>query len=149
MTTSPPKLSISYTINAAEKLVYVTFPENIELDSSLATMQALVADEQLGKGFGILVDLRAAKPVPSAEEARLIVSTAARSDFFLHHPTALLVSRLIQYGMANMISILAGLQGAMVHPFYEFEGVISISWGIEQIKLRVQGLQSEKQVSVA
>lgn len=121
MATHPFKEPISYTINPVEKLVYVTFPENIELDSSLATMQALAADKQLGPGFGILVDLRAAKPVPSAEEARLIVLTAARSDLFLHHRTALLVSRLIQYGMGNMISILAGLQGAVVHPFYEFE----------------------------
>lgn len=114
-------MSLSYSINSAEKLVYVTFPEVIDLASSLDTMRALAADERLGEGFGILVDLRTAKPVPSVQEARLIASTASQSDLFLHHPTALVVSRAVQYGMGNMISIIAGLRGASVQAFYEIE----------------------------
>lgn len=114
-------MSISYSINSAEKLVYVTFPEEIDLASSLETMRILAADERLGEDFGILVDLRAAKPIPSVQEARLIASTASQSDLFFGHPTALVVSQVVQYGMGNMISIIAGLQGASVKAFYEVE----------------------------
>jgi hypothetical protein len=114
-------MSISYSIDPTEKLVYVTFPEIIDLASSLDTMRALAVDEQLGADFGILVDLRAAKPVPSFQEARLIAATASQSKLFLHHPTALVVSQKVQYGMGNMISIIAGLQGALVQAFYEME----------------------------
>lgn len=114
-------MSISYSINPAEKLVYITFPDKIDLNSSLETMRTLAADERLGKDFGLLIDLRALRSIPSVQEARQIALTASRQGLFLRNPTALVVSKLVQYGMGNMISILSGLQGAIVRPFYDVE----------------------------
>jgi hypothetical protein len=114
-------MSISYSIDPAEKLVYIRFPNEIDLDASLDTMRALAADERLGEDFGILVDLRALRPIPSVSEARLIASIASQQTLFLKNPTALVVSQKVQYGMGNMISILSGLQGAIVQPFYNVE----------------------------
>lgn len=112
-------MTITYTIDETEKLAYVTFPEQATLTAALETMQALAADPRLGRDFGVLVDLRAFKPVPTAQEARDIVTTATGHDMFLPNPTALVVGTLVQLGMGNMISIIAGLRGAKVKPFQQ------------------------------
>jgi hypothetical protein len=114
-------MPISYSINPDEKIVYVTFPEKLDLKSSLEIMRALAADERLGETFGVLVDLRALRSHPSIGEARLIASIASEQSLFLRNPTALVVSQVVQYGIGNMISLIASLQGAVVQAFYDIE----------------------------
>lgn len=114
-------MTITYTIDEIEKLAYVTFPEKATLSAAFETMQALAADPRLGRDFGVLVDLRTFKLIPTAQEARDIVTTATGHDMFLPNPTALLVGSLVQLGMGNMISIIAGMRGAKVKPFQHIE----------------------------
>lgn len=114
-------MTITYTVDETEKLAYVTFPKETTLAAAFDTMQALAADPRLGRDFGILVDLRAFKPVPTAQEARDIVTTATGHDMFLPNPTALVVGSLVQLGMGNIISIIAGMRGAKVKPFQQIE----------------------------
>ena len=54
-------------------------------------------------------------------EARAIAAEMSSLSLFLHHPTALVVSQVIQYGMGSIISIIAGFKGATIQVFYEAE----------------------------
>jgi hypothetical protein len=110
-----------YSIDEDKKLVYVTVPEKTDLAESLQTLRQLAADERLGEGFGILMDARHTYSIPTAEEARAIASEMSSLSLFLRHPTALVVSQVVQYGLGSMISIIAGFKGATIQVFYEAE----------------------------
>jgi hypothetical protein len=84
-------------------------------------MRQLAAGGRLGEDFGILVDGRVTKSILSVEEVRVIASAISNPALFLRHPTALVASQAVQYGLGNMISIITGMQGATVRPFYEVE----------------------------
>ena len=110
-----------YSIDEDKKLVYVTVPEETDLAESLQTLRQLAADDRLSEGFGILMDARHTYSIPTAEEARAIASEMSSLSLFLRHPTALVVSQVVQYGLGSMISIIAGFKGAIIQVFYEVE----------------------------
>jgi hypothetical protein len=110
-----------YSIDEGKKLAYVTFPEKGGLAEILELIRQLMADEGLREVVGILVDVRAASFAPTAEEVRAIVSAILEPALFPPRPAAVVVSELVQYGMGNMISILAGLKGTTIRVFYNIE----------------------------
>jgi hypothetical protein len=114
-------MSFSYSIDADKKLAHVTFPENGSQAEILEVIRQLMADERLGQVSGVLVDVRATSFAPSAEEARAIVSAILEPALVSPRPAAVVVSQPVQYGMGNMISILAGLKGAAIRVFYNME----------------------------
>lgn len=114
-------MPITYEIDLVEKLVYVTFPQETDLKSSLEMMRTVAADKRLGEGFGILMDVRATRFIPSATEARAIATFASDQATFLHYPTAVVTSQRAQHEAGSTISIVAGLKRATVQVFYEVE----------------------------
>ena len=111
-------MPLSYLIDPDKKLAYVTFPEKGGLAESLEAIRQLATDERLGEDFGILVDVRAASFAPTVEEAKTIVSAILDPALFSERPTAIVVSQMVQYGMGRMISVLAGLKGAVIQVFH-------------------------------
>ena len=47
----------------------------------------------------------------------MIASEMSSLTLFLRHPTALVVSQVVQYGMGSMILIIAGFKGATIQVF--------------------------------
>ena len=114
-------MTFLYSIDRDKKLAYITFPEKGGLAESLDVIRQVSADERLGEDFGVLVDAQATSFAPTLEEARVIASAVSDPDLFLQHQIAVVVSQAVQYGMGNMIAILAGLKGAAIRVFYEVE----------------------------
>ena len=114
-------MTVSYTVEPAEKLVYITFPRKTDLAEILEIMRQLASDDRLGEGFGILADAQTIDYFPSAKEVRLIAELASQLALASRYPTAMVVSQLVHYGLGNMLALITGMQGALVQPFYEVE----------------------------
>jgi hypothetical protein len=112
---------MQYSIDPEKKLAYLTLPEKTDLAETLEALRQLAADERLGNDFGILVDVRATTFIPTAGEARAIASEISRPALFLHRPIAVVVFQLVQYGIGNMVSLIAGVKGAVLRVFYDIE----------------------------
>ena len=69
----------------------------------------------LGPDFGVLLDLRENDYTPSATEAHEL--TTLYLERFRGRPLAMVVARLVQLGVANMISTIAELRGGSVRAF--------------------------------
>jgi len=76
-------------------------------------------DPRLGTDFGVVLDLRENDYTPSAAEAPEL--TKLYLDSFRGRPLAMIVSRLVQLGVANMISTIAELRGGSVQAFRDRE----------------------------
>jgi hypothetical protein len=129
-------VTFSYSIDEAKKLAYVTFPEKSGLVESLEVIRQVSADERLSEDFGVLVDARATRFAPTTQEARAIASVVSDPTLFSRHLIAVVVSEMVQYGMTNMIALLAGLNGATIRVFYEVEEAevwlrVGHEWGRE------------------
>lgn len=114
-------MPILYSIDLDEKLIYITLPGKTDLAEILEIMRQIAADERLGEGFGILTDARTIDYFPSANEVRMIAELASDLALFLRYPNAMVVSRMVHYGLGNMLALIAGTQGALAQPFYEVE----------------------------
>ena len=73
----------------------------------------------LGPDFGVLLDLRENDYTPSATEAHEL--TTLYLERFRGRPLAMVVARLVQLGVANMISTIAELRGGSVRAFRDRE----------------------------
>jgi hypothetical protein len=86
-----------------------------DLSSSLAAMAELAAHADFEPGFGILCDFRESDYAPATGESqRLADGYTAR---FAGRPMALVVSGLLHYGIANMITTIVRLRGNPVAAF--------------------------------
>lgn len=114
-------MSFLCSIDPEKKLACLTLPEKTNLTETLEALHQLAADERLGADFGILVDVRATSYIPTAGEARAIASEISQPDLFLSHPIAVVVSQTVQYGIGNMVSLIASLKGTVLRAFYDIE----------------------------
>ena len=114
-------MTISYSINPDEKLVYITIPGKTDLAEILEIMRQLGVDERLGPGFGILTDARTIDYIPSSTDVRRIAELASELALFSRYPNALVVSRMVHYGLGNMLALITERRGALVQPCYEIE----------------------------
>ena len=86
-----------------------------DLASSLAAMAELASHADFEPGFGILCDFRESDYAPATNESqKLADSYTAR---FAGRPMALVVSGLLHYGIANMITTIVRLRGNPVAAF--------------------------------
>ncbi len=111
----------SYSIDERKEIARVIIPEETNLAENLEVVRQHAVDERLGENFGVLVDVRALSSLPTAEEARMFALEIAKADQLLHHRIAAVASRPVQYGMGNMISIIASLKGVAIRMFYDME----------------------------
>jgi hypothetical protein len=110
-----------HSIDEAKKLAYFTLPEKTNLTETLDALRQLALDERLGADFGILVDVQATNFIPTAGEARTIAALVSDPELLLRHPIAVVVSQTVQYGIGNMVSLIAGIRGTVLRAFYKVE----------------------------
>jgi hypothetical protein len=105
----------SYTVDVERRLgIIVATPSN-SFESTRDGILEFSQDPRLGSDFGILLDLRENDYTPSATEAPDL--TSLYLEKFHGRPLAMIVSRLVQLGVANMISTIAELRGGSVQAF--------------------------------
>jgi hypothetical protein len=115
----------TYTIDSGRRLAIATGEGICDLASALATLRRLVADPSFGPDFRVLVDLRAAEYTPSAGEVRALAQFYASPGGLGGHRLARVVSRLVDYGVGNMLATLASLGGGTVSTFLSVEEALA------------------------
>jgi hypothetical protein len=86
-----------------------------DLASTLAAMNELAARPDFAPGFGILCDFRANEYTPgTVDSGKLADALTAR---FAGRAMAIVVSGLLQYGVANVITTIVRLRGNPVAAF--------------------------------
>lgn len=80
-------------------------------------VQTLATDTRLTPTSFLTIDMRACRSVPTAADARSLAWALAAS--MGARRTAILVGSTVHFGLANMISTLANLDGGHVRAFQE------------------------------
>ena len=105
----------SISVDVERRLgIIVATPSN-SFESTRDGILEFSQDPRLGPDFGIVLDLRENDYTPSATEAPEL--TSLYLEKFRGRPLAMIVSRLVQLGVANMISTIAELRGGSVQAF--------------------------------
>jgi hypothetical protein len=106
-----------YTISidsARKRALVVGFGAN-DFASTIAAMDELAAHPDFEAGFGMLCDFRGNEYTPgTADSGKLADAYASR---FAGRPMAAVVSGLLNYGVANMITTIVRLRGSPVAAF--------------------------------
>jgi hypothetical protein len=111
-------MAFTYHIEANGHIAHVIGSDQGSLDTARDTFADLIADPRLHRPFGLLIDVRSLRNVPTREEADSIsrFATVGNNE---RHFTALLVERGIQYGIARMIQLFSELRGAQIDVFID------------------------------
>jgi hypothetical protein len=112
-------MAFTYHIEANGYIAHVIGTKRGSLDSARNTFADLIADPQLHRPFGLLIDVRSLRNVPSQEEAYKLSKFALVGHIDSKHLTALVVERGVQYGMARMIQMFSELRGAQIDVFID------------------------------
>jgi hypothetical protein len=107
----------SITIDPTRRRAIVIGSGANDLASSLASMEELAARADFAPGFGILCDFRESEYTPGTVESQKLAD--AYTARFSGRPMALVVSGLLHYGIANMITTIVRLRGNPVAAFRE------------------------------
>jgi hypothetical protein len=105
----------SLSIDRARRRVLIVGAGPNDVASTLGAMDELAAHPDLAPGMGILCDFRENGYVPGTGDAEKLADAYTRR--FAGHAMALVVSGLLQYGVANMITTIASLRGNPVVAF--------------------------------
>src|SRR4029453_2746027 len=100
------------TIDPGRRLALVVGSGPNDLASSLAAMEDLASRPDFLPGYGMLCDFRLNEYTPGASDASALAH--AYSERFKGRPMAIVVSGLLHYGVANMITTLIQLRGIRV-----------------------------------
>ena len=103
------------TVDAARRRAVVVGVGYNDLASTLAAMDQLAAQPEFSPSFGMLCDFRENGYTPgTSDSGKLADAYAAR---FSGRPMAIVVSNLLHYGVANMITTIVRLKGSPVAAF--------------------------------
>src|SRR5437879_5602409 len=104
----------TYHIEPPRRLVIAVGTGACDLSAALATLRTLTVDSAFEPDFAVLVDLRAARYTPTAEEAGRLADFYASPAGLRGHRVARVVSRMVDFGVGNMIGTLAEMRGGEV-----------------------------------
>lgn len=76
-----------------------------------------VADPSFRVGYGILVDARSLDYTPTIDETKQFTEFHISNDTLKRSKVAVVVTKVVDYGMANMFSTLCEMKGATVRSF--------------------------------
>ena len=129
-------MPFTYHIEANGQIVHIIGTEQGSLESARDTFADLIADPHLHHPFGLLIDVRALRNIPSREEAYSLSKFAQVGHNDAKHYTALLVEHGIQYGIARMIQVFSQLRGAQINVFIDDQSAQFWLWN--QLQLRTE-----------
>ena len=99
----------NYLVDVDRRLGIVVASAPNTFESTRDGILEFATDPRLGPDFGIVLDVRENDYTPSATEAPEL--TKLYLEKFRGRPLAMIVSRLVQLGVANMIATIAELRG--------------------------------------
>ena len=112
-------MGYAISIDDAHKRAVVRAEGHNTLATSLAAMDELAARADFVPGYGILCDFRTNDYTPGTADSTKLAE--AYSSRFSGRPMVVIVSGLLHYGIANMITTIVRLRGSPVAAFREIE----------------------------
>ena len=110
-------MPFTYQIEDNGTIVHIVGVDRGDLPSARATLANFMADAQLSSTFGLLIDVRPLRNMPSMEEAESLSTLGRAARPKREHCAALVVKPGLQYGVARIIQALAELKGARISVF--------------------------------
>lgn len=110
-------MAYTITVDAVKRRAVIVAVGGNDLASSIAAMDELAARADFLPGFAILCDFRENDYTPGASDSTKLAD--AYSSRFSGRPMAIVVSGLLHYGIANMITTIVRLRGSPVAAFRE------------------------------
>lgn len=112
-------MGYAITIDAARKRAVVRAEGHNDFGTSLAAMDELAGRADFVAGYGILCDFRTNDYTPGTSDSTKLAE--AYVSRFAGRPMVVVVSSLLHYGIANMITTIVRLRGSPVAAFREIE----------------------------
>ena len=109
------------TINPHNRLVVIVGTGVTDEAEFRAILLQAVADPAFEAGYHVLVDARALEYTPTTSETHRFVEFHLSHEELRRSKVAVVVTKLVDYGMANMFAILCDLQNAQVRSFRSLE----------------------------
>jgi len=131
-------MSVSHTVDPETKIAIIGVHGLSNLDEILETIGRLAKDRRFRRGYGVLIDIREMKYSPFADEAAKLADAIARSAPLRNHPIAMVASRRAQLSLAEMITEVAKVRGAVARAFRPNIGAAAI-WLDQQMRLHRSG----------
>ncbi len=115
-------MAISYEIDAGARIVRATVRGDLSLEEDLQFLRSALADERWEPGFGILYDNRERGSVTTADYVKAAASFVEESrDSLGPAKVAVVVSRVVSVGLANMFAILTEHMPVTTKVFWDIE----------------------------
>jgi len=99
-------MPVRYRLDAAQRLVILTYEEPVTAAEWTATIEAVLADAAYEAGFNLLVDRRASSPPTRAFAEGVAAYVRQHRPQFGNARVAILVSDVAAFGMARMQEML-------------------------------------------
>ena len=114
-------MSFNLMFEKDSSLVYIKALRDIDLSSGARLLSRLASDDRSQNGFGILFDATEICYVPSREEVDALSRSDAWRKIIERYRVAIVVSKPIQYGVANILARKSESSGGLVERFYNVD----------------------------
>ena len=131
-------MSISHTVDSETKIAIIDIHGVSNFKEILEAIGQLSSDRDFRPGYGVLIDIREMQYTPFADEAATLAEAIAKSALLRNHPIAMVASRRAQLGLAEMITEVAKVRGAVARAFRPNIGAAAI-WLEQQMRMRRSG----------
>jgi hypothetical protein len=131
-------MSINHTVDPETKIAIIGIHGVSNLEEIVQGIGQLSKDREFRAGYGVLIDIREMRYTPFADEAATLAEAIAKSALLRNHPVAMVASRRAQLGLAEMITEVAKVRGAVARAFRPNIGAAAI-WLDQQMRLHRSG----------
>ena len=104
--------------------MYIRISGELNITLVAGVLRRLVSDFQRERCSGILFDAADSDYVPSKEEVDIISTSQAWQNILKRYCVAIVVSKPVQYGIANVLARKSESHGGRVERFYDLESAL-------------------------
>jgi hypothetical protein len=115
----------SYTVDPTARIARVVGAGAADLQSTLAVMRTLAADEAFEPGFDVIVDARTLKYLPSRHEVQQAVAVLGALRARYRGRVGVVTSTGVMFGIVRMFGTLMESQGVHLAPFASPQAALS------------------------
>lgn len=112
-------MAFHFEFDAAKQLSVVIFSGSCDESEILRGVDALTHQKEFMPGNRVISDVRNADYTPEASTIKRFAEFHANHEHLKRCPVAIVVSKLVDYGMSNMFAILCQLKDFRVQSFLD------------------------------
>ena len=114
-------MSFKLEFERDSQLIYIQAHDNIDLNSILAGLTRLESEGRSENGLGIIFDATQNDHVPNRQDVDVFSTSEAWRKVIERYAVAIVVSKPIQFGIANVLARKSEAIGGRVERFYSVD----------------------------